>query len=46
MTEGTPIRDHLARPGPVYWDWRCLVCDQPCSRHIGWVAYTWERFFG
>lgn len=35
----TEITNHLARPGPCYWDWRCLTCDQACADHIGLVRY-------
>jgi hypothetical protein len=26
---------HLAKPGPLYWDFRCLVCGEPVKHHIG-----------
>jgi hypothetical protein len=29
------IMDHAARPGPGYWDGRCLVCSQPVDDHAG-----------
>lgn len=34
-----PITDHGARPGPGYWDWRCLVCSEPVDEHASW----WQR---
>lgn len=24
---------HLAKPGPGYWDYRCLVCGEPVENH-------------
>lgn len=29
------IRDHIARPGPFYWSWRCLICSEPVADHAG-----------
>lgn len=40
----TQTTDHLARPGPFYWDWRCLTCDQPCADHLGIIAYLWKKW--
>lgn len=28
------------RPGPLYWDWRCLNCDQPITAHENWLTRT------
>ena len=24
---------HRPRPGPQYWDWRCLLCGEPVAHH-------------
>lgn len=34
------IDDHRARPGPGYWDWRCLECSEPVDDHasVWWHA--------
>jgi hypothetical protein len=38
------IMDHAARPGPGYWDGRCLVCSQPVDDHAGRLArWCWRR---
>lgn len=37
------ITDHLAWPGPGYWDFRCLVCGQPVDKHIGLIRYLLRR---
>jgi len=30
---------HFSRPGPMYWNWRCLVCDGVVSGHWrGWLG--------
>jgi hypothetical protein len=39
------INGHIARPGPGYWDWRCLVCDFPVAEHSFW-GYVWARIRG
>lgn len=39
----TVDRRHNAQPGPMYWDWRCLVCSEPVSDrtvHRPW----WKRW--
>jgi len=38
------IVDHFAQPGPVYWDYRCTVCDEPVSNH-GRLKYLIFRVF-
>jgi hypothetical protein len=39
-----PIMDHAPRPGPQYWDWRCLVCSQRVDDHAGlWARWRWRR---
>lgn len=30
---------HTPKPGPGYWDWRCLVCDAAVDAHPSW----WRR---
>ena len=32
---------HAPKPGPLYWDWRCLVCGEPVADHAPW----WKRIF-
>lgn len=24
---------HFAKPGPMYWDWRCLICGEQVKGH-------------
>jgi len=31
--------NHTPRPGPQYWDFKCLECDEPVSAH----APLWLR---
>jgi hypothetical protein len=31
---------HKPRPGPLYWDWRCLECGEPVKDHEPW----WQRW--
>jgi hypothetical protein len=35
--------DHFARPGPGYWDWRCLRCGDPCDWHPTRLRVWWRR---
>jgi hypothetical protein len=38
------IYDHPARPGPQYWDWRCLTCGQRVDDHAGPLErWRWRR---
>lgn len=30
---------HFAKPGPLYWDWRCLICGDAVKGH-------WRRQLG
>lgn len=30
---------HRPRPGPFYWEWRCLVCGDAVRDHPSW----WQR---
>jgi hypothetical protein len=39
------IEDHLARPGPLYWDFKCLVCDGLVDDHIGLFRFWWRRIW-
>ena len=34
---------HAPRPGPGYWDWRCLRCDEPVDMHPSWLARLVRR---
>jgi hypothetical protein len=43
MDERTPIDDHIAQPGPVYWDWLCLVCSEPVDAHVSAIRQVWRR---
>ncbi len=36
------MTDHLARPGPMYWDWRCLVCGADVTNHTKWWQMVWR----
>jgi len=38
-----PMTDHRPAPGPDYWAWRCLICDQPVSEHPGLLRRLWSR---
>lgn len=36
---------HAPWPGPLHWDWRCRVCDEPVADHPGLLArlrYAWR----
>lgn len=35
--------EHLARPGPGYWEWRCLRCSEPCSQHTGLIRFLLRK---
>jgi hypothetical protein len=37
------IVDHLAAPGPGYWDWRCLRCGEDVDQHIGLWRWLWRK---
>lgn len=38
------IYDHKPRPGPQYWNWRCLVCSEPVNQHAGfWARRKWRK---
>jgi hypothetical protein len=42
--DGQPILDHAPKPGPAYWEWRCLVCSQRVDHHAGILArWRWRR---
>lgn len=34
---------HRPQPGPVHWDWRCLVCSEAVSVHPSWWARVKHR---
>lgn len=36
------ITDHIAEPGPLYWDYRCLVCSDLVSKH-SFTGYLREK---
>lgn len=36
------MSNHLARPGPLYWDWRCLECDKDVANHTKWWQMFWR----
>ena len=38
----TVIDDHRAIPGPLYWDFRCLVCSENVSDHSFW-RWLWRK---
>ena len=27
---------HLPAPGPMYWSWRCRICDEAVADHGSW----------
>ena len=35
---------HAPVPGPQYWDWRCLRCDQPVNAHPGLLRRLIHRW--
>lgn len=38
------IYTHRFRPGPEYWDWRCLTCSESCKKHVSaWKRFLWRR---
>lgn len=37
------MRDHLHRPGPLYWDFKCLRCDGAWYEHPGLLRFLWRR---
>lgn len=40
------IYDHAPAPGPLYWDFRCTRCSQPCAQHAGFFARLLWRIRG
>ncbi len=37
------MSEHFPQPGPGYWDWRCLTCDQPINTHpLRWFTF-WKK---
>jgi hypothetical protein len=36
---------HRPKPGPGYWDWRCLVCSQRVDQHPPWWVRLRRRMF-
>lgn len=42
--ERWPIDDHGPRRGPQHWDWRCMECGEPASRHAPWIVRLWRRW--
>ena len=39
-------QNHLARPGPLYWDGRCRRCDMPVDWHPSWWQLVWRKLTG
>lgn len=38
------VLDHRPRPGPGYWDWRCLTCSEDVALHGSWLErWRWRR---
>jgi hypothetical protein len=37
------VIDHLARPGPMYWDFKCLICDGLVRDHPGLIRIVFRR---
>lgn len=38
------IYDHAPWPGPMAWDFRCLVCSEDVDQHAGLIArWRWRR---
>lgn len=35
---------HAPKPGPLYWDWRCLRCSEPVADHPSWWARLRRRW--
>lgn len=44
IVERWPIDDHAARPGPMYWDWKCLTCDELVRLHAPFIVRWWRRW--
>lgn len=40
------IKDHKPVPGPLHWDWRCLVCEAPVAHHETRFDRVLARFHG
>lgn len=40
-----PSMWHAPQPGPGYWDFRCMVCDQPVADHPSWWRRVRARWF-
>ena len=34
---------HLPAPGPDYWNWRCLICDEEVGRHASVFLIVWTK---
>jgi hypothetical protein len=45
VTETRPMYRHWHRavPGPLYWDYRCLVCGDDVDAHAPWWLRLWRR---
>lgn len=39
-----PIDDHAARPGPLYWDFKCTVCSGEVRLHAPFYVRWWRRW--
>ncbi len=39
------MSDHVARPGPMYWDYRCLICGETVDGHTPWWRLLLRRIF-
>lgn len=37
---------HRPRPGPLYWDWRCLDCSARVDEHAPWWRLVLFWLFG
>lgn len=35
---------HTPRPGPLHWDWRCLVCSDPIAAHPSLIRRLMRRW--
>lgn len=43
--DGRGLIMHCPIPGPLYWNWRCLLCDQAVDDHANWLqrlVYRWR----
>lgn len=39
------IWDHMAYPGPDYWDFKCLDCNEAVKEHAPWPLVLLRKMY-